>query len=368
MRIGILTSGGDCAGLNAVILAVVRRAVLGYGWDVVGIRQGTHGLLQDPPQAIDLNDQVNNDGMLRLGGTILGTINKGDPFHYPMPDGRFADRSREVIDGYHKLGLDALIGIGGDGSMAILHRLAQMGGINLVGIPKTIDNDLAQTEYSVGFTTAVNVAVEALDRLQPTAASHDRIMILEVMGRDAGHIALFAGVAGGADAILIPEMDYDLDALTEHCLNIRKRGRNHALVIVAEAVKRDDGAAVTQGDDGQKARYGGIGHWLADELGARTGWETRVTVLGHVQRGGTPSPRDRVIASAFGVHAVDLIAQQNFNRVVAWSKRKVVDVAMEDVIVGPRLVDTAGTMVSTAKGLGAYLGQPPVVARTAKTV
>lgn len=368
MRIGILTSGGDCAGLNAVILAVVRRAVLGYGWDVVGIRQGTHGLMQDPPQAIDLNDQVNNDAMLRMGGTILGTINKGDPFNYPMPDGSFADRSDDVIRGYHKLGLDALIGVGGDGSMSILHRLAKKGGINLVGIPKTIDNDLALTEYSVGFTTAVNVAVEALDRLQPTAASHDRIMILEVMGRDAGHIALFAGVAGGADAILIPEMDYDLEALTEHCLNIRKRGRNHALVIVAEAVKRDDGAAVTQGNDGQKARYGGIGHWLADELGARTGWETRVTVLGHVQRGGIPSPRDRVIASAFGVHAVDLIADQKFDRVVAWSRRKVVDVAMQDVIVGPRLVETAGTMVSTAKGLGAYLGEPPKIARTAKTV
>ncbi|MCC9620083.1 ATP-dependent 6-phosphofructokinase [Thalassospira sp. MA62] len=368
MRIGIMTSGGDCAGLNAVILAVVRRAVLGYGWDVVGIRQGTHGLMQDPPQAIDLNGYVNDDGLLRLGGTILGTISKGDPFHYPMPDGTFADRTGEVIEGYKKLGLDALIGIGGDGSMAILHRLAELGGINMVGIPKTIDNDLALTEYSVGFTTAANVAVEALDRLQPTAASHDRIMILEVMGRDAGHIALFAGLAGGADAILIPEMDYDLDELTEHCLNIRKRGRHHVLVIVAEAVKRDDGSSVTQGSDGQKMRYGGIGHWLADELGSRTGWDARVTVLGHVQRGGIPSPRDRVIASAFGVHAVDLIAQQKFDRIVAWSRRKVVDVPIKDVIVGPRLVDLDDPMVETAKGMGAYLGSPPKKARTVKTV
>ncbi|MFH1803878.1 MAG: ATP-dependent 6-phosphofructokinase [Pseudomonadota bacterium] len=368
MRIGILTSGGDCAGLNAAILAVVRRAVLGYGWDVVGIRQGTHGLMQDPPAVIPLNDYVNNDGMLRLGGTILGTINKGDPFHYPMPDGSFTDVSDKVIAGYRALGLDALIGVGGDGSMAILHRLAQQGGLNLVGIPKTIDNDLAQTEYSVGFTTAANVAVEALDRLQPTAASHDRIMILEVMGRDAGHIALFAGLAGGADAILMPEMDYSIDDLAEHCLNIRKRGRHHALVIVAEAVRTDTGEPVYQGADDQKARYGGIGHWLADKLGERTGWETRVTVLGHVQRGGIPSPRDRVIATAFGVHAVDLIAQGKFDRVVAWSQRKVIDVAMTDVITGPRLVDTDDAMVSTAIGMGAYLGHPPKHKRTAATV
>ncbi|AUG53526.1 ATP-dependent 6-phosphofructokinase [Thalassospira marina] len=368
MRIGILTSGGDCAGLNAVILAVVRRAVLGYGWDVVGIRQGTHGLLQRPPATIPLNDYVNNDGMLRLGGTILGTINKGNPFHYPMPDGSFADRSDEVIAGYEALGLDALIGIGGDGSMAILRELAQKGGINLVGIPKTIDNDLAHTEYSVGFTTAVNVAVDAMDRLQPTAASHERIMILEVMGRDAGHIALFAGIAGGADVILIPEMDYDLEDMAQHCLNIRKRGRNHALVIVAEAIKTDKGDIVTSGHDGQKAVYGGVGHWLAEKLGERTGWETRVTVLGHLQRGGTPSPRDRLIASTFGVHAVDLIAQQKFDRVVAWQQRRVVDVPMADVITGPRLVDTGETMVSTAIGLGAYMGTPPMVKKTAKTV
>jgi 6-phosphofructokinase 1 len=368
MRIGILTSGGDCAGLNAVILAVVRRAVLGYGWDVVGIRQGTHGLMQDPPATIPLNDYVNNDAMLRMGGTILGTINKGDPFHYPMPDGSFADRSDEVIAGYCALGLDALIGIGGDGSMAILRRLAQKGGINLVGIPKTIDNDLAQTEYSVGFTTAFNVAVDALDRLQPTAASHDRIMILEVMGRDAGHIALFAGVAGGADAILIPEMDYDLEDLAEHCLNIRRRGRNHAMVIVAEAVKTDTGQSIVQMQQGKQMRYGGIGHWLAEKLGEKTGWETRVTVLGHLQRGGIPSPRDRIIASAFGVHAVDLIAQEKFDRVVVWQKRRAVDVPMAEVITGPRLVDTGETMVSTAVGLGAYIGHPPSGKRTAKTV
>lgn len=358
-RIGVLTSGGDCAGLNAVIRAVARRAALGYGWEVVGIRQGTHGLMQRPPATMPLDEFVSDDDLLRQGGTILGTVNKGDPFNYPMDDGRLVDRSEEVVIGYKALGLDALIGIGGDGSLAILRRLAQQGDINLVAIPKTIDNDLGQTEYSVGFTTAVNVAVEALDRLAPTAASHERIMILEVMGRDAGHIALFAGVAGGADAIIIPELDYDIEALAEHCRTIRERGRHHALVVVAEAVKTADGVPVLQSRSDEKPRYGGIGHWLADELAVRTGWETRVTVLGHVQRGGTPSPRDRLIASAFGVRAVDLVAEGKFDRMVAWSNRRVIDVPLEGAVRGFRPVNPHGSMVTTARGLGIYMGTEP---------
>ncbi len=189
-RIGILTSGGDCSGLNAVIRAVVNCAVDTYGWEVLGIRQATLGLMTRPP--------------LTAGGTMLGTTNKGDPFAFPMADGSVSDRSEEIIAGYHELGLDALIGIGGDGSLAILRRLAQQGGINLVGIPKTIDNDIGVTEHAIGFDTAVNIATEALDRLHFTAASHSRVMILEVMGRDAGHIAISAGIAGGANVILIP--------------------------------------------------------------------------------------------------------------------------------------------------------------------
>ncbi len=208
-RIGILTSGGDCSGLNAVIRAVVHCACE-KDWEVLGIRQATLGLMARPPQFTKLEiDQV--DPLLTSGGTMLGTTNKGDPFAFPMPDGSLCDRSEEIIAGYHQLGLDALIGIGGDGSLAILRRLAQQGGINLVGIPKTIDNDIGITEHAIGFDTAVNIATEALDRLHFTAASHSRVIILEVMGRDAGHIAIAAGIAGGADVILIPEIPYSID-------------------------------------------------------------------------------------------------------------------------------------------------------------
>ena len=211
--IGILTSGGDCAGLNAAIRAVVARAIQGYGWRVVGIRQGTMGLMRRPVEYEELDLRISTVNILRLGGTILGTTNKGDPFAFPMPDGSVRDRSTEVIEGARSLDLDAIIGIGGDGSFAILRRLAQQGALKLVGIPKTIDNDVGATESSIGYNTAVAVATEAIDRLQPTAASHDRVMILEVMGRDAGHIALAAGIAGGADIILIPEIAYSLESI-----------------------------------------------------------------------------------------------------------------------------------------------------------
>ena len=208
-RIGILTSGGDCAGLNPVIRAVVHRAA-GYGWEVMGIQQATHGLMVDPPTA-EVLDPKHMSPLLTAGGTMLGTTNKGNPFAFPMADGTVRDRSEEILAGYQSLGLDAIIGIGGDGSMAILRRLATQGNWNLVGIPKTIDNDVGVTERSVGFDTAVNTATEALDRLHFTAASHSRVMILEVMGRDAGHIAISAGIAGGAHIILIPEIPYTVD-------------------------------------------------------------------------------------------------------------------------------------------------------------
>ena len=194
-RIGILTSGGDCAGLNAVIRAVVHRAKQGYGWQVYGIHEGTRGFMKRPVDYEELQLRIFTGNLLRMGGTILGTTNKGDPFDFPMPDGTRKDRSDEIIKGYQDIGIDALIAIGGDGSLAILRRLAQQGGIKLVGIPKTIDNDVAFTENAIGYLTAVDVATEALDRLQPTAASHSRVMVLEVMGRDTGHIALNAGIA-----------------------------------------------------------------------------------------------------------------------------------------------------------------------------
>lgn len=354
--IGILTSGGDCAGLNAVVRAVVLRAVTGYGWRVLGIRQGTAGLMRRPVD-IELLDPSRADfNLLRQGGTILGTTNTGDPFAFPMPDGALLDRSEEVVDGVRLLGLDALIGVGGDGSFAILRRLAQQGGINLVGIPKTIDNDVGTTESSVGYNTAVMVAAEALDRLQPTAASHDRVMVLEVMGRDAGHIALSAGIAGGADIILVPEIPYRMPAVAARIAALRTMGRNFALVVVAEAVPDLTGSQVRGHGPSSGTSYGGIGRVLADEITRLTGAETRVTVLGHVQRGSPPSWDDRLLASALGVHAVDLIAAGSFDRMVAWQNRKVVDVPLGLVVGQSHRVDPDGTLVRTARGLGITFG------------
>lgn len=354
--IGILTSGGDCAGLNAAIRAVVSRAALGYGWRVIGIRQGTMGLLRRPVEYETLDLSVATGEILRLGGTILGTTNRGDPFAFPMADGSVQDRSAEVIEGVRQLALDALIGIGGDGSFAILRRLAQQGGIPLVGIPKTIDNDVRATENSVGFHTAVAVATEALDRLQPTAASHDRVMVLEVMGRDAGHIALAAGIAGGADVILIPEIGYTLESVAAHIEKVRRQGRNFALLVVAEAVKDRSGQPVQRRQPGGNLTYGGIGHSLGEALARLTGAETRVTVLGHVQRGSQPTWSDRLLASAFGTHAVDLVAADKFDRMVAWQDRGVVDVPLADAIAAPQQVDLDSTLVRTARGLGICLG------------
>ena len=356
-RIGIMTSGGDCAGLNAAIRAVVRRAVHGYGWHVVGIRDGSAGLMVRPVDAEELTLASVGGDLIRRGGTILGTINKGDPFAYPMPDGTLQDRSAEVIEGVRQLGIDSLIVIGGDGSMRLVSRLCQMGNIPMIGIPKTIDNDVAQTEYAIGFDTSVSVACEALDRLAPTAASHHRVMILEVMGRDVGHIALTAGVSGGADVILIPEIPYTLEGIANRLQAVSARGRKHALLVVAEGCGTETGEKVTVGHQGENARYGGIGHYLAERLKGLVDAEMRVTVLGHVQRGGMPSMRDRMLASAFGVHAVDLLAEGQADRVVVWQNGSVDDVPLSLVAGKTRAVDTYGTLVNTARGLGLYIGE-----------
>lgn len=354
-RVGILTSGGDCGGLNAVIRAVVRRA---REWDmeVYGIKGATQGLMSRPVEA-ELLDMKRVSGILRYGGTILGTVNKGNPFAYPLSDGETIDRSQEVIDGYHQLGLDALIGIGGDGSLAILRRLAQQGNMNLVAVPKTIDNDLGATENSIGFNTAVSVAVEALDRLTYTAISHSRVMILEVMGRDAGHIAVSAGIAGGAHVILIPEIPYDLDKVCDRLMNRALRGFNFSTMVVAEAVKTPSGEPVRYTNSLGQTLYGGIGQYLGDQISTRTNMESRVTILGHVQRGSTPSPLDRILGAAFGVAAVDLVAHKQYDRMVAWINREVISVPISEAIAQYRAVDVQGTLIRTALGLGTYIGE-----------
>lgn len=357
MRLGVLTSGGDCAGLNAVIRAIMLRGVFGYGMEVYGIHEATHGLLRRPVAATRLTSDTAR-GILHRGGTILGTTNRGNPFAYPADQGGTVDRSQEIAQGYHELGLDALIGIGGDGSLAILRKLAAAGGWNLVGVPKTIDNDVSMTEHAVGHSTAVEIATEAVDRLHVTAASHNRVMVLEVMGRDAGHIALSAGIAGGADVVLIPEIPYELDAVCAKIEERRRIGRNFSLVVVAESVRSPEGSTKMVTDAHGQSRYGGIGRLIAEEVAKRTGAESRVTVLGHVQRGGSPSPLDRITASAFGVAAVDLVAAGRFDRMVAWHDRKVVDVPLDQVTAGTRAVDPNDTLVHTARGLGISFGEP----------
>ena len=344
-KIGILTSGGDCAGLNAVIRAATIRAVNEYKWKVVGIKDGTLGLLTDPLNVIELTPKHFDGNLMRMGGTFLGTNNKGNP------------SLDKIIEGFKKLDLDALIGIGGDGSMKILQDLTKKGGINFVGIPKTIDNDVKNNELSIGYDTAVDVATNALDMLQPTAASHRRAMILEVMGRDAGHIALNSGIAGGADVILIPEIPYSIKKIADHIENIRSNGRNHALIVIAEAVKKEDGSKATVTYVDGEVRLGGIGTYIGDEIYKLTNSETRVTVLGHVQRGAQPTHRDRLIASAFGVYAVDLIAKEKFNRIVVWQNRGVTDIDLDSIAGQSKTISEDDPLIKVAQGLGIYVGE-----------
>lgn len=354
-RIGILTSGGDCAGLNATIRAVALRARHGYGWTTIGLRFGTLGLLERPVEAIELDPERLDAALARQGGTFLGSSNRGNPFAYPMPDGTRKNRSGEMLEGLRLLELDGLIGVGGDGSLDILRRLLAPSKVPFIGIPKTIDNDVANTERAIGYSTAVSIATEALDRLQPTGASHERIMVLEVMGRDAGHIAIAAAIAGGADVVLLPEVPWRLDTVVTHIAGLRAAGRTSVLVVVAEAAGNSDEETDSEAD----APAHGVGSWLADRLTKATGAEARCTVLGHVQRGAMPIAEDRLLAATLGVSAVDLLAQGKADRMVAWWNRQVIDVPLEKVVGRSRTVDLDGTLIRTARALGICLGDSP---------
>ena len=346
-KIGVLTSGGDCAGLNAVIRAVTASAA-GRGWEVLGLCNGHHGLLQSPPGVMPLTaDNVRGD-LLRAGGTVLGTTTKGDPFAYPSPGGGVTDRSGEVVAAIKALGIEALVVIGGDGSMRLFDRLLAPAGIPWVGVPKTIDNDVPGTEFAVGFFTAVEVVTRALDRLSTTAASHGRIMVLEVMGRDSGFISLYGGIAGGADAILMPEVPYDLDNVAAHVRRVTHDRPSPVLVVVAE------GAAQPEEERRKKAN---VGLAIARGLQTRTGFDARCTVLGHVQRGGSPVVFDRVLGSTFGARAVSVLAGGGTKRMVAWRGGLVTDIPMNDAIAGPRFVSPDSQIVRTARRLGIYLGE-----------
>lgn len=355
--VGVLTSGGDCAGLNAVIRAVTYHAVQVYGWRVLGIQDSTLGLLERPLRYRELQLNTFDGRLLRESGTFLGTTSKDNPLQTRLPDGTIRDRTQDFADGVRELGLDALIVIGGDGSMRILSQLCERAKIGMVGVPKTIDNDVHGTDWSVGFATALSVVTESLDRLQPTAASHHRVMILEVMGRDAGHIALNGGIAGGADIILIPELPYSIDGVMQRIRQTLAEGRSHVMVVVAEGVKTPDGRQLSVKHSSGQTSYGGIGHYLAEQIAPHTSAEVRVTVLGHLQRGGTPSARDRLLASSFGVRAVELVAEGRFSRMVAWRDRGVIDVPLSEVTIGSRALDPDDPLIRTARGLGIYVGE-----------
>jgi len=354
-RIGILTSGGDCAGLNAVLRASTLRA-FSYGWEILGIKQGTTGLYKRPVDCIRLTPDMFTGHVLKAGGTILGSTNRGNPFSYPVSRGVNRDITSDIIQGYHEIGLEALIVVGGDGSFKISHNLSKKGGWNLVGVPKTIDNDLHSIDRSIGFSTAVEVATEAIDSLYTTAASHERIMVVEVMGRNAGHIALNAGIAGGADVILIPEIPYNIDLVAKSIEKKKKLGHKYFIVVVSEAVKMNSGHSSVVASESGRPRFGGISHYISDVLEKSTGIDSRSVVLGAVQRGGQPISMDRIIASALGVNAVDSISNNLYDRIITWKENDIISVPIEEVISSHNNVEVNAPLVKTARGLGICLG------------
>lgn len=357
-RIGVLTGGGDCPGLNAVIRAVVKTAINEYGWEVLGIEDGFEGLIQPgkvrPLTLADVRD------ILSRGGTILGTTNRANPFHYEVEvDGevKIFDVSDDVVRHAQVLGIDALVVIGGDGSLSIAHELMRRG-LKVVGVPKTIDSDLQGTVITFGFDTAVNTAMDALDKLRTTAESHHRVIILEVMGRDAGWIALKAGIAGGADAILIPEIPYDLDVVADKIVQRTRSGSKFSIVVVAEGARDAGGAPVYQAEReiGGVQRLGGVGEIVAAQLKERCQVEVRVTVLGHLQRGGSPTAFDRLLASRFGTMAVHLIAEGKIGHMVALQDERIIAVPIAEAVAQQKFVPLESDILRTAFGLDVCLG------------
>jgi 6-phosphofructokinase 1 len=360
-RIGVLTGGGDCPGLNAVIRAVVKYAC-SLGWEVLGFEDGYVGVVEDrvPPKTLDL-DAIR--GILAKGGTILGTSNKANPFSYPVLRGDTfvpEDVSAHAIERLSWLGIEALICIGGDGTLKIAHALAAKG-LPVVGCPKTIDNDLSETDQTFGFDTARTTATDAVDKLHTTAEAHDRVMLLEVMGRDAGHLALHAGVAGGADAILIPEIPYDVAPVIEQIRRRSRRGRTFSIIVVAEGARpKGEEQAVVESATAIPGRgvvrLGGAGQVAASRIAAQVKeHEVRVTVLGHLQRGGTPTPADRILATRFGCKAVELVEQGMFDHMAALKGTEIVGVPLSRASE-TRLVDVNGELVRYARSLDIVFG------------
>jgi 6-phosphofructokinase 1 len=358
MRIAISTGGGDAPGLNAVIRAAALSA-LARGWEVLGVKRGFAGLLGEDECIPLTRDTVR--GIAHLGGTILHTTNRGNPFDYPVkqPGGNYVnlDRSDELLDRAHSLGIDALIALGGDGSLAIAQRLFEKG-MAVVGVPKTIDNDVSGTVYTFGFDSAVSTAIDAIDKLHTTAESHDRVLVMEVMGRHAGFIALHAGVAGTADVILIPEIPYDIQAVCRKIMDRDRAGRKFSIVVVAEGARPIGGAQSVLGDSlpGQEKRVGGLCGRLAYEIQELTGKESRSLLLGHLQRGGAPTGYDRLLATRFGGAATRAVAAGKWGHMVALQTPHIVTIPISEALSQPKRVDLAGDIMQTAREIGISFG------------
>jgi 6-phosphofructokinase 1 len=354
-RVGVLTGGGDAPGLNAVIRAVVKAAT-NSDFDVIGLEDSFDGLIE--PNRWRKLTPHDVTGILRIGGTILGTTNRGNPFAYPIQtSGGTRDYSARCVEMFHELKLSALIVIGGDGTLSIAHEFHKRG-VPIVGVPKTIDNDIVETTNTFGFDTAVAFATDAIDRLHTTAEAHHRVMVVEVMGRYAGWIALYAGVAGGADVILIPEIPFDLQKVTER-IKIRDRfGARFSIVVVAEGAKPVGGqvSVMKEGTPAYVERLGGIGALVAAQLEKLTGKETRSVVLGHLQRGGAPTSFDRVLATRFGARAVELVINGEFGHMVAFHPPNIEAVPLEKIVGRTRNVPPDFDLLRTARAVGISLG------------
>ena len=357
-RVGVLTAGGDCPGLNAVIRAVTKSLIGKHHMEVVGVKDGFQGLIERNAQMLSANDV---SGILTQGGTILGTNNKSNPFKYRVEKNGEAvieDRSDDVLDNAQKMGIEALVTIGGDGTQWIALGLAKKG-MRVVGVPKTIDNDLRETDLTFGHDTAVQIATEAIDRIHTTAMSHHRVMVVETMGRNAGWIALNAGIAGGGDIILVPEIPYTIGSICKKIENRVANGRLFSIVVVAEGAKAVGGEQVVKervADPSMPIRLGGVGQKVADEIEEATGIETRVTVLGHLQRGGTPTALDRILATRFGAVAAHLVTEGVSGRMVAIKGNHIVSVPLEAAVAGPKLIDPESSLVKAAREVGASFG------------
>jgi 6-phosphofructokinase 1 len=357
-KIGILTGGGDCPGLNAVIRSV-SKSLLRKGYKIIGFKDGFKGFVEN--DFIEIDDKIVS-GIITKGGTILGTSNVANPFRYTLSPYGSSDKPSDLSDIVKEIfrshNLECLITIGGDGTQNIGYKIHQMG-FGVIGVPKTIDNDLAATDYTFGYDTALTVATEAVDRVHTTAESHDRVLIVETMGRYAGWIALRAAIAGGGDLVLIPEIEYDTKSIVDYLRKRRERGKNFSIVVVAEGVKDVSGNVVISRVDEKSTdpiRLGGISYKIAELIEKNTGFETRVVVLGHLQRGGTPTPFDRWLSTCFGVKAASMVEERRFGRMVAIKGQDFVDVDLKDAIGQLKRVDKNSFEVKSALSIGMSFG------------